>query len=71
MKNSRFSQQSYANYKTTFSSISLENQQLKQKIKEKEKIIEVQTEMENKIVNQYRENIERIKVELRQKTKQN
>ena len=42
-----------------------------EKLKQLEKVIEVQKEMEDKIVNEYRANVEKIKAELREKGKEN
>ena len=42
-----------------------QNEHLTEKLKEAEKIIEIQKEMENKIINEYRNNIDKIKAELR------
>lgn len=39
-------------------------------MKQLEKVIEVQKEMEDKIVNEYRANVEKIKAELRDKGKE-
>lgn len=41
-----------------------------EKLKQFEKVIEVQKEMEDKIVNEYRGNVEKIKAELREKNKE-
>ena len=66
MKSSRnFSEESFAGYKNTFNSMNAQNEHLTEKLKEAEKIIEIQKEMENKIINEYRNNIDKIKAELR------
>lgn len=41
-----------------------------ERLKQFEKVIEVQKEMEDKIVNEYRGNVEKIKAELREKSKE-
>ena len=66
MKSSRnFSEESFVGYKNTFNSMNAQNEHLTEKLKEAEKIIEIQKEMENKIINEYRNNIDKIKAELR------
>ena len=49
--------------------MSTQNEHLTERLKEAEKMIEIQKEMENKIISEYRSNIDKIKGELREKTK--
>lgn len=66
LKNSQLrSESSCANYRITYDQAHIENEKLIERIKQADKIIEVQKEMEDRIVNEYRINVERIKVELR------
>lgn len=48
-----------------------QNEHLGEKLKEAEKIIEIQKEMEDKIVREYQNNVEKIKGELREKGRVN
>lgn len=66
-----FSEDSFMGYKNTFNNINAQNEHLSEKLKEAEKIIEIQKEMEDKIMNEYRANVDRIKAELREKVRQN
>jgi predicted nuclease with TOPRIM domain len=71
MRSSRnFSEESFVGYKTTFNTMNAQNEHLTEKLKEAEKIIEIQKEMETKIMNEYRTNIEKIKGELREKVRE-
>ena len=66
LKNSQLrSESSFANYRITYDQAHIDNEKLLEKIKQADKIIEVQKEMEDRIVNEYRINVERIKSELR------
>ena len=48
-----------------------QNEHLGEKLKEAEKIIEIQKEMEDKIVREYQNNVDKIKGELREKGRKN
>lgn len=62
LKNSQLrSESSFANYRITYDHAHMENEKLLERIKQADKIIEVQKEMEDRIVNEYRINVERIK----------
>ena len=70
LRNSRhFSEDSFANYRTTYHSLSAENERLLERLKQAEKVVEVQKEMEDKIVGEYRTNVDKLKAELREKAK--
>ena len=58
-------------YRTNLQSVNAENEQLKEKLKQAEKVNEVHKDLENRILNEYNSNVEKIRSELREKVREN
>ena len=62
---------SVVNYKNNFNRLSTQNEYLTEKLREAESMIDMQNSMEKKIIEEYKNNVEKVKFELREKNKEN